>query len=654
MENRSTEDYNNYYIKNDKIGKGGFGEIWKAELKSNDEKKEIRALKFINLKDIRQSMENNIEIDDPDEAMKTNIKNIKKEIENMILCSDKNKNENSVKYYEYFESEDEFVIVMELCDNNLSKILKKKKKFSIDEIYNIMKQLNNTFKIMRKNNFVHRDLKLENILVKYQNGQESDFIVKLCDYGISKKVTDTKICKTHIGTIQTMAPEIIKGEGEDVQYDEKCDLWSIGIILYQLSFGVYPFRGVTETALLKNIHNNRNNVINNNKNTGDKELDDLIINLLKEEPKERITWENYFNHAFFKDKNISEIIIKILVKNEDKDKNGFKDIYFLENINNENKMKEKFNELNKDNTELYINNIQMEFKKFFRPTEEGVYTIKLIIKNKIKSCNNMFYNCRNITSINLTSFKSSEITDTKGMFEKCYNLKEIIFGDFNTEKVINMENMFAKCKVLKKIVFPETFVTKKVTNMALMFFGCENLEELNVLVFDTRNATNMHGLFQDCFLLQKLNLSSFKTDKVTDMSQMFLRCCKLNEIKINPYKFNTIKVVNMSRMFSECSSLKDFKFSVLNTQNVEYMCEMFSKCENFESIDLSSFNTEKLENMNKMFNDCINLKRIDLSSFRDKGDLEKNDLFINCYNLREIKAEQVINKDFENITFKRL
>ena len=672
MEDRIHENYEKYYQKIEKVGKGGFGEVWKAELKSD--KNEIRALKFIDLNDIRQKLEENLDIDDHDIAMEKSIKDFKNEIKNMKLCSDENRNENSVRYYEYFESENELVIVMELCDTNLLKILAQNKEgFSTGEIFNIMNQLNKTFKIMRKNNIVHRDLKLENILVKYREDQDSDFMVKLSDYGISKKVTDSTMCKTHAGTSLTMAPEILKGEGNKLEngndpenikgeennpenrpkklYDEKCDLWSIGIMLYQLYFRNYPFKGNTEPALLNNIKFKRNKVITDKNTTGDKNLDDLIKRLLIEDPRERISWEDYFNHPFFGDVIYSEIIIKILVAEKDINKN----IYFLENINTANKEEEKFKALNNDNTELYIdNNIQKEFSKFFKPSKTGEYTIKLVIKTKITNCNNMFYNCKNITSVDLTSFDSSEVTDTSGMFRRCFHLKEIIFGDFNTENVTNMKHMFAKCRLLEKIEFPKSFVTKNVTNMALMFLGCETLKEIKVL-FDTSKVTNMRGLFQNCFLLQKLDLSTFRTDKVNDMSQMFYKCCQLTEIIIDLKNFKTTNVKNMSRMFSDCFSLPKFNFSGFATDNVEFMSEMFNRCEQMKDIDLSSFNTKNLKNMSYMFTDCLNLKKINLSSFVDKGDLVKENLFTNCKSLVAVKAETTVGQDFEsNVHFKKL
>ena len=75
--------------------------------------------------------------------------------------------ENSVEIYDYFDTEKDFVIIMELCDNNLfTELLKTKNGFNEKEIKYILVQLNNAFKIMNDKNIIHRDIKLHNILVK--------------------------------------------------------------------------------------------------------------------------------------------------------------------------------------------------------------------------------------------------------------------------------------------------------------------------------------------------------------------------------------------------------------------------------------------------------------------------------------------------------
>ena len=94
----------------------------------------------------------------------------------MKLCSIN----NSVKCYEYFIDDNNFTNIMELCDENLSQLLLKKKNgFNDKEIYEIMKQLNNAFKIMNEKKIVHRDLKLENILIKYEDENKKNYIIKL-------------------------------------------------------------------------------------------------------------------------------------------------------------------------------------------------------------------------------------------------------------------------------------------------------------------------------------------------------------------------------------------------------------------------------------------------------------------------------------------
>ena len=101
----------------------------------------------------------------------------------MKICSKNNTNNNSVKYYEYYNTINNFVIVMELCDTSLQSLLNKRKNgFTSGEIRDILKQLNNTFKIMEENEIVHRDLKLDNILIKFEDNKKQKFIVKLTDY----------------------------------------------------------------------------------------------------------------------------------------------------------------------------------------------------------------------------------------------------------------------------------------------------------------------------------------------------------------------------------------------------------------------------------------------------------------------------------------
>ena len=112
-----------------------------------------------------------------------------------------------------------------------------------------------------------------------------------------------------------MAPEILKGE----LYNQECDLWSLGIIIYSLYFKEYPYYANSEIGIINQIKNLGNKNI---KKTGNIDLDDLISKMLEQDQKERITWKDYFEHPFFrnncKDKGENEEINKLkkLLQNE--------------------------------------------------------------------------------------------------------------------------------------------------------------------------------------------------------------------------------------------------------------------------------------------------------------------------------------------------
>ena len=289
-------DFRKYYIiEGHYIGQGAYGTVYKARKKDT---KEIRAIKVIDIKKFVKDSENNGKVLSEKE-IKDFIDTIIKEINVMqILEGQNHENKNTVKFYEYYYKQNiEIAIVMELCDENLSKMIGKKenKKLTFDEIRNILHQLNNTFKIMVNKKIAHRDLKPQNILVKYQNeNDKTNYIIKLCDYGVSKKLEMTKgLLSRIVGTMNFMAPEILF---KNDKFDLKCDLWSLGIIIYYLYVGVNPF-GEYEIAYYHNIKNEGQEDFDFSNN---KDFDDLIRKLLIKDPEKRISWEDYFNHPFLK------------------------------------------------------------------------------------------------------------------------------------------------------------------------------------------------------------------------------------------------------------------------------------------------------------------------------------------------------------------
>ena len=188
----------------------------------------------------------------------------------------------SVEIYDYYNDDNYYYIVMEKCDGDLSELLENKKGFSESEIKTIFLQLNVALKNMHSKNIIHRDLKPENIFIKYTSSNNIGFIAKLGDFGLSKEYQNRQF-STHKGTRCYAAPEI---SYSDNNYNPtKCDLWSIGVIIYKLKFNEIPLSFLSGEIPGK---------------FQDKNLNDLIKKLIVVKPEQRINWEDYFQHPFFK------------------------------------------------------------------------------------------------------------------------------------------------------------------------------------------------------------------------------------------------------------------------------------------------------------------------------------------------------------------
>ena len=108
----------------------------------------------------------------------------------------------------------------------------------------------------------------------------------------------------------------------------------------------------------------------------------------------------------------------------------------------------------------------------------------------------MFYNCKDITEIDLTKFDTSLVTDISYMFALCESLKSLNVDNLNTAKVETFENMFYNCKGLTSLNL-ESFSNPSATTLYRMFYGCENLEYINIKNFEEIENMNIDEMFED-------------------------------------------------------------------------------------------------------------------------------------------------------------
>ena len=290
--------YENKYCDKDFIdlkplSKGGYGIIYTAY---NIKDKIEVCLKKINVDEMKLNYELN--------EFKENsyLKDLNNEIEILKLLS---WNKNSLKYYGSYDFSHEKILILEKCDENMEQFMKKRDRaLTIKEIKNIFSDFNEILYILQTKKIIHRDLKLTNLLIKYINKEKNDYIVKLADFGISKFSNELNSdFSGYKGTLDSAAPEIILQKVK--QYDSIIDIFSLGIILYQLSHNLkHPFKKYTYDNIIR-IYNDYYNKDNYQIEFGSSvknnlDFKDLIIKMLKLNPKNRLTWEEYFEHNFFK------------------------------------------------------------------------------------------------------------------------------------------------------------------------------------------------------------------------------------------------------------------------------------------------------------------------------------------------------------------
>ena len=211
---------------------------------------------------------------------------------------------------EFYESDHHYYILMEYCNKGTLEFLRsaKRKEISEKECMGYMRQIMEGFKVLRQYKVIHRDIKLENLLLH-------DDVLKISDFGVAKFGKDHARTKM-VGTVLTMAPELMSVFDEeelDENYCSKVDLWSIGIVYFEILFGECPFYGAYIGEMMANMKKNCGKNLKFPKKISPL-IEDLLRQLLIFNPKDRIEWEDYFRHPAFSlyplDENLKELYKK--------------------------------------------------------------------------------------------------------------------------------------------------------------------------------------------------------------------------------------------------------------------------------------------------------------------------------------------------------
>ena len=273
----------NWYTKIKLLGKGTFGEVY---LVKHNKTGVIRALKII---DKNNLILNGEELSD-------------KEILNEINILKKIDHPNIMKIFEFYITETTYSLILEFCEGGDLDDFVFGNQLSEFQIIYIMYQIFSAMNYCHKMKILHRDLKPSNILIK--KNQDGLCRVKICDFGTSAIFKKGEKQKEVIGTLCYMAPEVLN---ED--YNQKCDLWSCGVIMYFLLTGKMPFIGKDSDQTMEKIllySYNTKALSKYNRYTKD-----LLSKLLEKDPNKRISAEQALNHKVFNKNKTKEILNEI-------------------------------------------------------------------------------------------------------------------------------------------------------------------------------------------------------------------------------------------------------------------------------------------------------------------------------------------------------
>ena len=604
------------------LGKGAFGEVWKV---THENSKKVYCIKMMTKRDIFEQKL---------------INQINKEIGIMYNIN----HPYSVKLYNHFEDNEKLYLIMELASNgNLYNFIQNNKNQKIktkEMIKKIIIQVIEIIKYLHSLDIIYRDIKPENILL------DKDYNVKLCDYGWASYLSKGQFCSAYCGTPEYVSPEVIK----KYPYNEKVDIWGIGVLIFELVFGYPPFTSNFNEDRFNNIKEGK---INWPKDLNDMELKDLIEKILKVNPKDRISLDEIEKHQWLFDT--------------------------YKKMKEEKKTNDTFENKEKSQTEIYKSNIMHNgISKLFNSSKilpklnsyvalenDGTFDAKELL-NIYKMENNQ---------LRLKILKVEE--DNKILQKKCCDYNDVCYLNQKLNKKIDENNqqilsLTSKCEQKDDIIKDNE---KKIKELSLQNNEYKKLEYIkNDYKIMEKELKNLKTL------LEQKNINNFNIDNNKAMNEEelkkilnnFINEFKLENAKLSAYNEtknslieDTIKkefdthITNIKNIFEENMSVNSKPYKIIEYLNskMEELYGYKTKAERYQS------QTELLLNEQKILKEQVNVYRKIASESKqmaefNKENLDKYKLNENMYKDAIKKAKKYIKKHFsvgvQNELFKLL
>ena len=256
------------------LGEGAYGKVVKVRHKIS---KVLRAMKIIH--------KDKMSLGSEEEEALINEINVVKSLDHP----------NIMKVYEFFNKDNCLYIISELLSGGelLDKI-NESGNLSEDVSAFLMKQVFSAVDFCHQKGIIHRDLKPENILIESEEEANKEFFtVKIIDFGTSGKLKNGEMFNLTVGTPLYVSPEVLKNK-----YNEKCDMWSCGVIMYMMLCGQPPFKGETDEEIYQSVKEGKFSFDDEKWDEISRDAKDLIKNLLIKDINKRFSARQSLSHPW--------------------------------------------------------------------------------------------------------------------------------------------------------------------------------------------------------------------------------------------------------------------------------------------------------------------------------------------------------------------
>ncbi|CAD8203213.1 unnamed protein product [Paramecium pentaurelia] len=547
------------YSEDDEIGHGAYGTVFKG---LDSITKQCVAIKLLNTDDIQEE------------------DSICKFQNEMSIIKDL-QSPNIIKLIDCYSDIKQNIAVFDYCDGgDLLKFLERNNN-SLDEesALRILIQIVNAFRKIITKGYIHRDVKPANILIK--NG-----IFMMADFGFATKATTYEFFQQPVGTPLYMSPQLL----DNVPYTSKCDIWSIGIIAYQLVYGKQPWPYGDYKSYLKNIrcYPIRFPV--------EKTVSDLYKNFIRQclkiDEKQRLNWSELFEHPYFDSRALKYNINNIQNQNEF-DNNILEHLQLIIKIRKLN-FEEQFQLFDVNQEGTLSQNQFFRFIQRIDPslTDQELFSIyKLLdVQKQQKVSSNQF-------KILFNSNESNEFKDTyKKFIQEFQDLVQI-----NKLKIENIFNFYDKKQVgrlgfeeFSKLVYRVkptllkyeiVFVSQDVIQQIFAKFDKENVNSISLE--DFKRIVSPQQTVVDKIMLKVSYLINKKIKQ--DIIQYMRQNNLTNEYIFKKYNKSRSNKLNLEEFKLFC---KEFK-NILQNNEIKQL---------FKQVDKNNDMVLSYEEFNNFFN----------------------------------------------------